>query len=592
MFTFSLCKIKSQLYKKQFQVMSPIESIISGNLQSFLPSVRSYSRSVRILSGDGCRHDDAVGVIVTTAAKDHIGQSNISRDGGGVRRWGGPPAVQGQKHERTVKSELSMRESGPRVIKGHQRGPISNSSRRLPSEFNADVTGMYSSSGGKSSDVDAFVKEWLPGCTVREISNFMRITGKKSRNKSHLHLKRHLPAIASRIESLSSVSWRPIDVSAALYGLQCLAEDDDGYLAVVTSMTAALAKSTRSGEAVASQSISMTLLGLQNNTLGARQSLELLDSITIMIQSCKESLSAQEVGNALYGMQSMSSDHSEVRSMISALSGKVHSCKESLDAQAVGNALYGMQSMSSDHSEVRSMISALSGKVHSCKESLSAQHVGNALYGMQSMSSDFCGEILSFLLTHAFALTEVKRLSRFELLSVGQAVLLCIPSRRDVLDDASYELWTKLGDSVCMEHRRRIKSGEYMDSSRSHVERKVHRVAASLYGQSRATVSSNDYLFEMFESDIVVRIPFAVSTDDAEASADGKWLVINIEVDGVHHRQEKKINFCKLRDAYLKSRGVVVHRIDASRVTMMDDDQLEGWLLDVTAESLLLSACE
>ena len=190
------------------------------------------------------------------------------------------------------------------------------------------------------------------------------------------------------------------------------------------------------------------------------------------------------------------------------------------------------------------------------------------------------------------SLTEVKLLSRLELRSLGQAVLLCIPSRRDVLDDASYELWTKLGDSVCIEHRRRIKSGEYMDSFRSHVERKVYCVAASLYGQSRATVCSNDYLFDMFESDIVVRIPFVVSIEEGEASDDGKWLVINIEVDGMHHRQERKMNFCKLRDAYLKSRGVIVHRIDASRVTKMDDNQLEGWLLDVTAASLLQSACE
>ena len=53
--------------------------------------------------------------------------------------------------------------------------------------------------------------------------------------------------------------------------------------------------------------------------------------------------------------------------------------------------------------------------------------------------------------------------------------------------------------------------------------------------------------------------------------------------------KEKKINFCKLWDVYLKSRGVVVHRIDASCVKKMDDSQLEQWLLDAVAESLLLS---
>jgi hypothetical protein len=117
----------------------------------------------------------------------------------------------------------------------------------------------------------------------------------------------------------------------------------------------------------------------------------------------------------------------------------------------------------------------------------------------------------------------------------------------------------------------------------------MHRAAVRVLGQSRATVSSNDYLIDMFESDIVVRIPFVESADDAEVSAGGKWLVINIEVDGMHHRQKRKINFCMLRDAFLKSRGIQVHRIDVVHLGKMDDSQVDHWLLDVIAESLLLS---
>ena len=498
-----------------------------------------------------------MGEIVRSARNVHFGQSGTSRYFCSARHSGGPTTAQEQKHGRAARYQSDMRESGSgsgsgsRGGKGHESDPTSKSLRRSPSDFNAHVTSMCSSSSsdGGSSAVDAFVKGWLPGCTVREISDFMRITGKKSRNKSHLHLKRNLPAIASRLEKSTTATWRYRDISAVLYGLQCLVEDDDGYVGVVAAMGAALVRSTRHGEAVPFQSRSMAMIGLQKNRLRARQSVELLDSIIVMTKNCRESPNAQNVGNALYGMQSMSSDHAEVRSMVSALLGKVHSCKESLNAQNVGNALYGMQSMSSDH----------------------------------------CASILAFLLRHITLFAELKHLGRLELLSIGQAVLLCIPSRRDVLDDASFKLWTDFGESVCSEHRRRIRNGECQDSFRSHVEHKMHRIAASLFGQSRTTVSGNDYLFDMFEGDIVVRIPFVGKTDEAEASADGKWLVINIEVDGMHHRQERKINFCKLRDAYLKSRGVAVHRIDASRVTKMEDNQVEQWLLDVTAESLLLS---
>ena len=136
-----------------------------------------------------------------------------------------------------------------------------------------------------------------------------------------MHLKRLLPSIASRIGVFTS-TWNLRDISAILYGLQCLREDDDGNLDILAVMTKALNESIVIGNAASAQSIAITLLGMQNNKLKERQSIELLRSITIMIKSCKESLSAQNVGNALYGMLSMSSDHGEVRSMISALSGR------------------------------------------------------------------------------------------------------------------------------------------------------------------------------------------------------------------------------------------------------------------------------
>ena len=477
MFTFSLPRIRPIHCKKHYLM---INSDTAGNFLCFFANARYYTSSVDFLLEGSCRRNTIVCRSVRSARNVHFGQSGTSRHFCSARHSGGPTTAQEQKQGRAARYQSDMRESGSgsgsrsRGGKGHESDPISKSLRRSPSDFNTHITSMCSSSSsdGGCSAVDAFVKGWLPGCTVREISDFMRITGKKSRNKTRLHLKRNLPAIASRIKKLPTVSWRYRDISAVVYGLQCLREDDDGYLAVVAAMTAALVKSNQSREAVPFKSISMAMIGLQKNKLRARQSVELLNSIMIMTKSCHESPDAQEVGNALHGMQSMSSDHAEVRSMVSALSGKVHSCKESLTAQNVGNALHGMQSMSSDHAEVRSMVSALSGKVHSCKESLDAMAVGNALYGMQSMSSD-----------HAVGETD------------GIEI---IPGSRE-------------------------------------------------------------------------------------------YFVINIEVDGMHHRQGRKINFCKMRDAHLKSRGVVVHRIDASLVTKMNDNRLEQWLLDVTAESLLMS---
>ena len=64
--------------------------------------------------------------------------------------------------------------------------------------------------------------------------------------------------------------------------------------------------------------------------------------------------------------------------------------------------------------------------------------------------------------------------------------------------------------------------------------------------------------------------------------------IINIEVDGVHHRQEKKKRFCRLRDEYLQSRGVVIERIEVSALSAMSDHEVEEWVLDATAKTLLV----
>ena len=65
-------------------------------------------------------------------------------------------------------------------------------------------------------------------------------------------------------------------------------------------------------------------------------------------------------------------------------------------------------------------------------------------------------------------------------------------------------------------------------------------------------------------------------------------MLLNIEVDGVHHRREKKMRFYRLRDKYLQSRGVVIARIEVSALDAMNEQDLEKWIMDVAAKALLL----
>jgi very-short-patch-repair endonuclease len=61
-------------------------------------------------------------------------------------------------------------------------------------------------------------------------------------------------------------------------------------------------------------------------------------------------------------------------------------------------------------------------------------------------------------------------------------------------------------------------------------------------------------------------------------------VIVNIEVDGQHHLQERKKRFCMLRDKYLESQGVYIVRIDVPfLLKMKDDDSLRDWLLKVVS---------
>ena len=111
--------------------------------------------------------------------------------------------------------------------------------------------------------------------------------------------------------------------------------------------------------------------------------------------------------------------------------------------------------------------------------------------------------------------------------------------------------------------------------------------------ESNMRVSHNEHLFGLFECDMVVRIPRAAIArtveEGREGHADGREesLIISIEVDGVHHHRENKKRFCRLRDGYLQSRGVVIERMEASALNAMSEQEVKKWVMDITAKALL-----
>jgi hypothetical protein len=100
------------------------------------------------------------------------------------------------------------------------------------------------------------------------------------------------------------------------------------------------------------------------------------------------------------------------------------------------------------------------------------------------------------------------------------------------------------------------------------------------FENSAILVSSNEHIFNLFESDIILRIPLVNSPSLSHS------VIVNVEVDGTHHLRERKKRFCMLRDRYLKSQGVVIARIDIHFLQKIkDENTLRDWLLKTVANA-------
>jgi hypothetical protein len=243
---------------------------------------------------------------------------------------------------------------------------------------------------------DSFVEKWLSKCSPNDMSNFMLLSGKKSKTSSFLHLKRHLPAVAVHLESMITLKWRYREICSVIYGLQCLKESDDGYLAVISMTSKVIERMNENTIGPTAQGLSMLLLGLQGNKFESEESIHLLSLLPKVVECCNEPFGDQAVGNTLYGLKGMTSNSEDALALVSALTLKVRSCKTLFYGQVVGNALYGLQGMSSHHVEVSNLLSALTPKVESGEWTMKPQEVSNALYGMHKMSS-YHPEVLSML---------------------------------------------------------------------------------------------------------------------------------------------------------------------------------------------------
>jgi very-short-patch-repair endonuclease len=187
--------------------------------------------------------------------------------------------------------------------------------------------------------------------------------------------------------------------------------------------------------------------------------------------------------------------------VLSALTSKICESRDYINAQ-------NLQGMTSGIDEVPSVLVTFTPKIRECKEHLNKQDV----------------DILKFILAVRCETKHDKTVSGlFEVLNQISTENAC-----------SFFFNTQLADV----NKRRQSKGEV----------RYQKLASKAFdGMLTVKTSYNECLFG-YEADIVLRM----GSD-----------VINVEVDGIQHKQAVKKRFCGWRDRYLSEKhGIIVKRID------------------------------
>ena len=424
-------------------------------------------------------------------------------------------------------------------------------------------------------------------------------------------------------------------VGMVLSGFQRMNSDSVGVRHLIGIVAKAI---TNSECELNSLEIGMSLYGLQGMSSDKSEVRKLVKALTIKIQESKTKFDSQAVG-ALYGLQSMNSESKEVRGLISVLSNKILNSMERIDGQGLSNALYGLQGMNSDTNESRQLFDQIFNKLKDFQGILSGRELGNALYGTLSVINhhfDF-DSILHMFFVKVKTYTEIfdtvdpgpdpgpdlglnsgidsRSAPTWEVVVICQTILFLIQKLNELSRYHNADDWSLLSERYLNELKSRYDKGDnYFKSNglyglKSNYERNMYREIWKIFQNTDVSISSNEHLFNIFESDFILRVPFSgikmIKINDNKSIIKIKkgkneliidknvenYFTINIEVDGIHHRREKKKLFCERKDEYLRSRNVYVYRIDYIndinyKSTYYINEELKLWLLNCVDETV------
>ena len=428
------------------------------------------------------------------------------------------------------------------------------------------------------------VKKCTETLTSQNIGNALYGLRKMSSNKAEV--RSILSELVPHIERCAE-SFKGQEVGNAIYGLRSMTSDCKEVLMILSSIAAKLEMCT---ESMKGQNIGNALYGLQGMSSSQKEVRLILRALLPHIRKFKGVLSAQEVSNAMYGLKCMSSDHEEVLNVVSALSPHVRECEEALKGKEMGRALLGLRGMDGTHEEVLSLLSVVAPLIFESKESLALGDIANVFIGLRgTLNSDAGSGIVLFIFRKMLGdpNLDVHSSSQFE--NLGRAIVLTGNTFTTLLTPSELKNWEIMLSNLKREVKVTpnasipIPIAMIQSSLRNpKQERRLYTAALRALKRSSLLVSKGEFLFDFFECDIVVRIPF-----NGKCSEDRGYLILDIEVDGVQHLEESKMKSDVERDAYLRSKGVVIHRVNTNYLKGLTDLQMEDVVLDAVARAII-----
>jgi hypothetical protein len=430
----------------------------------------------------------------------------------------------------------------------------------------------------------------------------MLLYGLQNIDSSEDEIKSLLSVVFSMIRDCKDILSAD-DISISLYGLKGMSSDCSEVLNILSALSLRIRSCN---EEFTAQNLSDAFYGLQGLSSDKPEMRALLTELSLKVHSCEEDLNAQGIGKIMYGLKGMRSNNSEVRDVLLALTNKILSCKEEFKAEDVGNSLYGLQGLSRNCSEVNDILSALSPKVLSCKENLTAKNVSYALCGLHVIKCNRNNNSI-YLPTIEFLHIQAKTfningknsiesnessnssmIETSELVDLCQTLTFILPELAEILPISEYFSWKRINMNFSDELARRKDSGDKFYKTlkfRSNTDRgslkRIYDIIEKNFDGTDTVMHSNIYICDMFVSDIVMEINLENEGDIPDTDA-----IVNVEIDGVHHRNEKRRLFCVRRDKYLKSRDVIIVRIDLSTLEEMNDIELAKWVVNTIVMQL------